>query len=346
MPLIQEMAQAYISSPIEKIHHLKGDASARQIYRIQWDNETCIGVEGPNVLENKAFLGFSATFSKLGLPVPTVFYIEPEQRGYLLEDLGDQTLFQLLVEQREANRGTFPEETLLPYYTQAVEHLVEFQLRSAAHLDYSLCYQTDSFTHVAWQKDWEYFLEYFVHGLFPEVFPEDAFAREFYRLKILLEKNPAEWFLYRDFQSRNIMKTEKGLRFIDYQSGRRGAVSYDIASLLVDARADIPFDTREKLLACHSELIAAETALSKQFLEESYAPFALMRVLQALGSYGNNGIRRGHTEHIHSIPLGIRNALQLLDRDSELSTFQNLRTLFLKAIDEHPWEVYLQEGNK
>lgn len=323
---------------------LKGDGSQRAIYRLFDKSESSIiGVIGPNREENDAFLSFTRTFQALSLPVPEILCEDPEKRGYLLEDLGDETLFRRLHKHREALGGVFPREEVRPLYRRAVKWLVKFQLRAAEKLDFSKCYQGAEFDEEAWLRDQRYFLHYLVETLFGRDLPREELDGDLASLRLILSSIPRNAFLYRDFQSRNIMVTPRGLVFIDYQSGRRGAVSYDIASLLLDGRANLPPDFRRELLELHTRLIARESGQRAESLLLAFAPYALMRTLQALGAYGNLGIKQGKAHFLQSIPYGLENALDLLENDESLSALRTLRDVLAKIREEKRWEIYLEE---
>ncbi|MBC8276693.1 MAG: phosphotransferase [FCB group bacterium] len=328
----------------ESVARLKGDASLRTIYRLKYDGISVIGVFGPNLAENMAFTGFTKTFLKSNLPVPALLYVHFTNKYYLLEDLGDETLFAKLGKLRSLAGGGFPFEQITQYYEKAVDFLSEFQLLSAGNIDYSLCYQTDSFGEEAWKFDHEYFLNSFLDTLYPDYIDRASVEKELEYHQNLLKLYTSDYFLYRDFQSRNIMIKDDNLRFIDYQSGRRGYPSYDIASLLYDARADLPMEFRSELLTRHTDNTASHTALSAGELSEAFPVYAEMRILQALGSYGNNGIRKNNREYIEAMPFALRNIRSLMKEDARLSKMTAVRDIFDRMHEEKPWLKYLNQS--
>ncbi len=325
------------------ITRLKGDASMRSIYRLSNYNQSAIGVFGPNLRENAAFIGFTKSFLRLGFPVPELYHLHKSVICYLLEDLGDVTLFARLMALRLSDHGEFPRMQVIPFYISAVEQLIQFQLRSLEKINTSLCYQTQNFDSTAWKIDHDYFLICFVDTLLPHYAKRKQIEVELAIHREMLESYSRKHFLYRDFQSRNIMITRKGLKFIDYQSGRNGALMYDIASLLYDARADLPQDFRAEVFQYYVNVICHHRASTEKELRDGFAPYALLRVLQALGSYGNIGIIRGNPDYIAAIPYGVRNALELLKSDSRLSTFSEL-IHFFKQIQENQSGDSFSEG--
>ncbi|MDP8206315.1 MAG: phosphotransferase [Candidatus Electryonea clarkiae] len=335
--VLEELSASSLGIRPTSILKLKGDASLRTIYRISGGDRSIIGVYGPDLSENKAFIKFTRTFLKLDLPVPELFSVHDSGYYYLLEDLGDLTLFDHLLQLRDGTGLQFPRNEIACHYYEAVEQLVRFQVMGANEIDYSYCYQHDAFSEESWIFDHNYFIDCFAKVLLPGYQKWDIVENELAKHRKLLIPYPQKYFLYRDFQSRNIMVAEN-LKFIDYQSGRRGAVSYDIASLLYDARADLPGDFMHELLELHIEGICDNTEMTADELHSAFAPFALMRVLQALGAYGNLGILKGRSEYLESIPYGLRNCLALLHDDERLRKLESLSDLLYRIQEERAWE--------
>ncbi len=334
--------QTLFANPPTTIERLKGDASARTIYRIVDATHSVIGIYGPVLAENRAFLSFTRTFTQLDLPVPEILIEDETGFCYLLEDLGNETLFDKLTRLRAERAGNFPIDQIRDNYRNAVETLVQFQIKSPSRIDRSLCYQGAEFDEAAWQRDHDYFLEKFIQILMPDSKNRFKLELEFATHRSLLAEFPRDAFLYRDFQSRNIMVTARGLVCIDYQSGRIGAPCYDIASLLFDARADLPPDFREELREIHFSLLE-QHGYPPAVLDASFAPYALLRVLQALGSYGNNGILKGHRQHLSAIPFGLRNALSIINSDTRLRKMTPLLSETIARIAElKPWTKFLE----
>ena len=343
LEILSDLFRNFFGRPPTTRTALKGDASSRCLYRLQSGEQSAIGVYGPNRNENRAFLSFTKTFLQLGLPVPKLFLETENGFAYLLEDLGDETLFHKLIQARNAHDGSFPFVAVQNDYESAIATLVEFQMKAGQAIDRSLCYQGDVFDDAAWKRDHIYFLDKFAE-LFSPAFSERCEVEdELAEHRKLLSEFPCDRFLYRDFQSRNMMVTTNGLRFLDYQSGRIGYVAYDIASLLYDARADLPDGFRRTLFSEYVRLLLPY-GYSHSQLSSAFAPFALLRILQALGSYGNNGICNGHREYLTAIPFGLRNALSVIDNDLQLKPRTHvLRDLLQRLSEERNWEHF--EGN-
>ncbi|MDZ7291522.1 MAG: phosphotransferase, partial [candidate division KSB1 bacterium] len=292
---------------------LKGGGSDRKLYRLTNANRSVIGVTNPDRQENVAFLEFSRHFRRCGLPVPLIYVEDLDQGLYLEEDLGDTTLFQLLTDIR-AREGF--SSRLIDLYTRVVQILPQFQIVAGRTLDYSLCYPRSSFDRQSMMWDLSYFKYYFLK-LAQIPFNEQALEDDFNRFTEYLLQAERDFFLYRDFQSRNIMIKDGEPYFIDYQGGRKGALQYDIASLLFDAKADIPFEVRDELLNRYLEAAAALTKIDREEFMRYYYGYVYIRIVQALGAYGFRGFYERKRHFLQSVPYAIRN-LEVLLRTVEL----------------------------
>jgi aminoglycoside/choline kinase family phosphotransferase len=299
--------------PVESVTVLKGDASARKLFRLSAASRTAIGVINADAQENRAFLEFSQHFRRCGLPVPEIYAANPDQGIYLEEDLGDTTLFQFLTAHR--NKDELSKETL-DLYGRVVEILPRFQIEAGRTLDYAACYPRASFDKLSMMWDLNYFKYYFLR-LAKVPFSEQALEDDFERFSEFLLQAERRFFLYRDFQSRNIMVRGGEPFFIDYQGGRRGALQYDIASLLFDAKADLPLAVRDELLARYLEAASTSQPIDRHAFLSFYPGFVYVRIMQAMGAYGLRGFYEGKPQFLGSIPYAVRN-LEYLLRTAEL----------------------------
>jgi len=299
--------------PVARIAPLKGDGSARKLYRLTSASQTAIGVTNADVRENRAFLEFSRHFRKCGLPVPEI-YAEDLDRGiYLEEDLGDTTLFQFLTMHR--TDGGLSDKTL-DLYRKVVQILPRFQIDAGRTLDYEVCYPRPSFDKQSMMWDLSYFKYYFLR-LAKIPFNEQALENDFEWFTEFLLMAERQYFLYRDFQSRNVMVRGVEPFFIDYQGGRRGALQYDIASLLFDAKADLPFAVREELLERYLEAVSGLLPIDRQAFLSHYPGFVYIRIMQAMGAYGLRGFYERKPQFLASIPYAVQN-LEYLLRTADL----------------------------
>ncbi len=291
------------SAPVS-VERLPPSGSNRAYFRLlSADGRVAIGVVGENDRENKAFISFSKSFRKSGIKVPEI-YAEDEQAGvYLQQDLGRTSLFDVLNSERKENDGKFTPR-LKELYKKVLASLVEIQTKGRNCIDFDLCYPRSDFDQQSMMWDLQYFKYYFLRlaGIaFDEAKLEADFATF---IAYLLEAN-SKYFLYRDMQSRNIMIADDGTPwFIDYQGGRRGARQYDVASLLYDAKADIPNSVRNELLAFYVSRL--RTSEANAFLRYFYG-FCLIRIMQAMGAYGYRGYFERKEHFLKSIPFALDN---------------------------------------
>lgn len=308
-----QLYQRYRGNPPTRFGALRAHGSDRRIYRLGDDAGTVVGVVNSDVAENTAFLSFSRHFRDARIPVPEIFAIGADRTIYLEEDLGDETLFEVLVRTRSSAGGSVSPEARA-VYERVVDLLPEIQVRAGRGIDVSVCYPRAGFDRQSMYWDLNYFKYYFLK-LAQVPFHEQALENDFAQLVDFLLTAPAETFLYRDFQSRNIMVRDSRPWFIDYQGGRRGAVHYDIASLLVDAKADLPNDFRESLLDRYLAALAGQgVSVDRTEFLGLYDAFTLIRILQAMGAYGFRGFYERKTHFLQSVPYAIRNMEDLLRR--------------------------------
>ncbi|MEI6854056.1 MAG: phosphotransferase, partial [Bacteroidota bacterium] len=242
-PLLEQLYFRHFQELPSNIDELAASGSSRKYYRLSSAHHQAIAAYNNDRKENQAFISFTRHFEKHHLPVPTVWQEDLENNLYLLNDLGDETLFSYLEKHRKEG---FSEKTI-SLYKDVLDELLRFQTEASADMDYSVCYPRDKFDKQSMMWDLNYFKYYFLK-LAHINFDEQKLEDDFNVFAEYLLQADSHYFLYRDFQSRNIMIHEGKLFFIDYQGGRRGALQYDVASLLYDAKADIPQETREQLL--------------------------------------------------------------------------------------------------
>ncbi|MCX6280032.1 MAG: phosphotransferase [Bacteroidetes bacterium] len=296
------------------IEKLPGSGSNRVYFRLRGSGLSAIGAWNDDIRENDAFVSFTRHFHKNGFPVAEVLSYNCENRVYLITDLGDTTLYQLLSVARAPN-ASFPSE-ILDLYKKALQWLPEFQITAGAGIDYAKCYPRNAFDRQSMVWDLNYFKYYFLK-LAGVPYDEQALEDDFQKFCGLLLEARSEYFLYRDFQSRNIMIFEGQPWFIDYQGGRKGALQYDVASLLFDGKADLPPQVRTELLNFYLEHLSSRFNLKPEIFLKSYPAFILIRILQALGAYGFRGFYEKKTHFLQSIPFALNN-LRFLRTSNQL----------------------------
>ncbi len=310
MDALKTLFERHFHRPVEDLKPLQGKlgGSGRNIIRLTGGGKTAIGVLYGVREENVAFLDFSRHFRRHGLPVPEIYAEDLGQGAYIEEDLGDTTLFDFLSKNRQGD-DIAPE--VVEAYRKAVEVLPRFQVEAGRDLNYKVCYPRASFDRQSINWDLNYFKYYFLR-LAGIAFSEQALEDDFGRLTKFLLSAPREYFLYRDFQSRNIMLREGAPWFLDYQGGRKGALQYDIASLLFDAKADLPPALREQLLHHYLDTLEGFIQLDRGDFIQRYYAFVYVRIMQALGAYGFRGFYERKTHFLQSVPYALKNIRWLL----------------------------------
>jgi aminoglycoside/choline kinase family phosphotransferase len=307
--------------------------SARQYYRLSNGETTAVGAFNNDTRENKAFLSFTKHFLLKRLPVPEVYSVSGDERHYLLEDLGDITLKEMGDSLRKD--WSFPSE-MLPWYRKVIDTLIRFQTEGHMELDYSVCIPRDAFDRRSILWDLNHF-KYFFLKLSGIPFDEEKLENDFGLLSEKLDAVERDSFLYRDFQSRNIMIKNDKLFFIDYQGGRKGALQYDIATLLFEARTNMGKAMREELLHYYLDGISRvkKEKFSKDDFLSTYYLFALLRQLQAMGAYGLRGWIEKKPLFLQSVPFAMQNLKYFLETDSKtLHAFPELSRLMEIMIND------------
>lgn len=305
MDVLKRLFEQHFHSPPERVLPLQGQlgGSGRVIVRLEGPSQSAIGILYSVREENVAFLEFSRHFRRHGLPVPEIYAEDLGQGAYLEEDLGDTTLFQFL----GANRtGDAIAPQVVEAYRKAVAVLPRFQVEAGRDLNYKVCYPRASFDRQSIAWDLNYFKYYFLR-LAGISFNEQALEVDFTRLTKFLLAAPHDYFLYRDFQSRNIMLRGGQPYFLDYQGGRKGALQYDIASLLFDSKANLPPELRQQLLDHYLDCIAGFIDINRGAFMEHYYAFVYVRLLQALGAYGFRGYYERKAHFLESVPYALKN---------------------------------------
>lgn len=334
--------QKHFNHAAEEIEAMPQSGSNRQYYRIK-GKPTVIGVYNSDIKENEAFLYFADFFKSKGLPVPAIYATGDNRDIYLLEDLGDTTLFSIIETDNQQNTFT---DRLKSLYFQVLKILPSLQVEASKELDYSKCYPRKKFDRQSMLWDLNYFKYYFLK-LAGIHFDEEKLENDFHTFMDFLSKAPSHYFLYRDFQSRNIMIKEDGPYFIDFQGGRQGALQYDIASLLYDAKANIPQHLRDEFLEVYlNELSHHIVDLDKEKFREFFYGFVLIRIMQAMGAYGYRGFFEGKKHFLKSIPFAIENLKQVLEHYELPVKVPELEYAFRAIIYSEKLQAISKQGNK
>ena len=298
----------WAEEPAEDFQPLPAHGSDRKYYRIIGKSKRAIGVFNEDIKENIAFLTFSKHFHNVGLSVPEIYGQELDKNIYLEQDLGDETLFSFL--EKERQKSGFSAK-IIDMYRQVVDELPRFQIVGNKGLDYSVCYPRKSFDRQSMLWDLNYFKYYFLK-LAKIPFNEQQLEDDFQAFIDYLLSAERDFFLYRDFQSRNVMIVDGKPYFIDYQGGRKGALQYDLASLLYDAKADIPQEVRNQLLDRYLKKLQTFIPVDRERFLQYYYGYVFIRIMQALGAYGFRGFYERKEHFLKSVPYAIQNLEWLL----------------------------------
>jgi len=296
----------------EPVHFemLPQSGSYREYARISDGNLTVIGAWNSDVKENIAFLTFSRQLAESGVPVPRIYIVNDDTTCYLQEDLGKVTLFDFISETRKSEGFS---RTIVEEYKKVLRVLPRIQVIAGENIDYSVCYPRSAFDKQSMLWDLSYFKYYFLK-LAKISFDEQLLEDDFQRFTDYLLSADSHFFMYRDFQSRNIMLKDGEVYFIDYQGGRKGALQYDLASLLYDGKADIPQQIRNELFEFYIEEVEKIMPVDRFEFMRYYRGFVIIRIMQAMGAYGFRGFYEKKTHFLKSIPYALDNLNYLLQR--------------------------------
>ena len=289
-----------------RIYTRETDANGRSVIR----------VVGTNRDENRAFIYMARHFHALGLPVPELYWVSDDEMSYTQQDLGDTILFNHL-----------EDTTLLERTMRALAHV---QIEGARDFDWSVCFPVPAFDERSIRWDLNYFKYCFLKGTkieFSEPKLEDDFdtiVKNLLCTPYTVHCTPST-FMYRDFQSRNVMIKDGQPYFIDFQGGRRGPTQYDVASFLWQAKANFPPDLREHLIEVYLDEMEKITNHKSQITnrdswKDALKHFVLFRTLQVLGAYGYRGYFERKQHFLESIPLALKNLKELFETNTDLQT--------------------------
>lgn len=315
----QELTFKKFGTHLEKINELGADASERKIYRLFSNGESVIGIYNENQKENIAFINFTQTFLKLGFNVPVIIGISDDNLCYIEEDLGDLTLFKYSTSEQNKN--------LFEYYKQALSDLIRFQVEAKDKIDYDLCCETKMFDSETIKLDIEEFNQYFVKTFLKDGFDDAVIKSILLTPLAVVARAKDEFFLYRDFQPRNIMLKDGQLYYIDYQSARKGPLQYDLASFLYSGSIFINEDERNELLHHYTEELSKYITFDVQEFKYYFYYFVFLRLIQVLGTYAYLYKTRNDHEILNKIPKAMVNLKSLVIKIDDKSIKDFIVTL-------------------
>lgn len=308
---VRQLFHKKFPDDILSIEPVKAGASKRQIYRINTENKKYIAIYNENVPENKAFVKFSQIFKANDFNVPEIYIVSNDYLYYLQQDLGDETLFSYCKTHKFEN-----------LYLEALRQLAEIQIGLKDKIDYSYCYETAVFDSTQLEFDLNKFHNSF-NKAFDVNFPEKDFIAIKNYLLDSLNKADKSYFIYRDFQPRNIMLYKNEFYFIDYQSGRKGPLYYDVVSFIFSGSSNIDNSQKSKYLEHYNNVLNDNFGLDYSKKKNEFYDIAVMRILQVLGSYGHTYLEKKDISYLQKINTQTENMIYIME-NSDIPGLKNL----------------------
>ena len=308
---ISELYKEWKGEEHKQLDVLPQSGSERRYFRLFDAEHSVIGTYGANIKENETFIYFSKHFRKKDLPVANILAVNDTVTAYLQEDFGDRSLLNILEEKKFADEVYF-------LFKKSLEALAELHVRGDEGLNYNLCLTNTEFGKQAIMADLLYFKYYFLDAL-RRPYDKQKLIDDFEALSTYLTRTEYKYFMFRDFQSRNIfVKDDNSIHFIDYQGGMKGAPQYDVASMLWQARANLPDEWKENLLVDYMNAFEniIGSSLERNIFRSQYNGYVLIRLLQVLGAYGFRGLFERKAQFLTSIPLALRNLKWFFENQS------------------------------
>lgn len=328
--LVRETLKSEYSKSIEDIILLPISGSNRKYFRVFFqDGTTQIATYNADINENDAFFYMQKFFSQLQLPVPQVTFISSNHQIYLQQDLGDITLYHK-IKNDKSQLNTISDQTKALYF-KVIDYLIEFLFSINKGFDTKKCYPIEEYNKVALRWDLDYF-KYMFLKLSGINFNENYLEQDFLKIIQHFEQYSLNYFMYRDFQSRNIMIHKNQIYFIDFQSGRKGPIYYDIASLLYDAKAELDIAFRNKLLEYFINKLADRVSISDN-VNNDFNFFVFVRILQALGAYGYRGLYERKEHFIQSFEPAFNNLRYVFQHSQLMQTYPYLTDLIIQQFE-------------
>jgi aminoglycoside/choline kinase family phosphotransferase len=326
---IKSLWAQFNTAPILRVENIPQSGSDRSYFRIYCENDkTYIATFSNNTKENETFIYFSNHFKNTGAPVPEILIVNEDQTIYIQEDFGDLNLLNVLEEKEQT-----PEVYAL--FKKSLKALSNLQINGDKNLDYSKCITSKVFGHQAIFSDLLYFKYYFLDTL-KIPYDKEKLIGDFEAISNYLAHADYSHFMFRDFQSRNIMVKNDDVFFIDYQGGMKGALQYDVASLLWQAKANLSDEWKDDLLQYYMDCVdeQLETSLDRTSFVNQYNGYVLIRLLQVLGAYGFRGLFERKAHFLTSIPFALQNLKHFLQHKKIGIRFPEFEQLLEKIVSD------------
>ena len=325
------ITENYLGHTISKIESLKGDGSDRCIYRIYGTENlrpSVVGVIHHNIGENRDFLLLAQKFQEIGLPVPLIFSVNSDENAYLMQDLGNDTLADKVKEWNSENRN----DKIIDSYKLVLDRLITMQHELPSVL--TRFFKNRIMDVSVYQADLDYFRRDFVERFDFKSLLNASVIRE---LQSILFDHLVDldvgYFVYRDFQARNIMWYDDSPWFIDFQSAFLGPRYYDMASLLYGSKSGLNEQERELLNKYYFRLLESASSFSFEDYTGVFFLFVVLRRLRSLGTYGFLSGEKGKAAFFDSIYPTLEELVGLFDSQSCLQPYENLFGMIKKVKD-------------
>lgn len=308
---VSSLFKSFKGAAADRIEKLPQSGSDRIYFRVYSGSDSYIATYNENIAENRTFINFTFHFRQKNLPVPEIFAISDDTSIYIQEDLGTESLLDKLVEygHNEYTYGLFK---------KSLSELARIQILGDNGLNYDWCLTAKEFGKQAILSDLLYFKYYFLDTL-KHPYDKQALLDDFDAFSTYLTRTPYKYFMFRDFQSRNIIVKNDEVHFIDYQGGMHGALQYDVASMLWQAKAELSDEWKDSLLEFYMDEVDGllQQPINRSSFIHQYNGYVLIRLLQVLGAYGFRGFFQRKAHFLTSIPLALHN-LQWFVRNMDL----------------------------
>jgi aminoglycoside/choline kinase family phosphotransferase len=300
---VSQLYKSWAGKEPAQVEVLPQSGSDRRYFRMHNEGgKTFIATHGLNVPENEAFIYFADHFRKKHLQVPEILAVSYDKTIYLQEDFGNTSLLTVL----EA-KGFVQE--VYDLFKESLHQLARLQVLGDEGLNYKKCLTNEEFGKQAIMADLLYFKYYFLDAL-QRPYDKQKLIDDFEALSNYLTHTEYKYFMFRDFQSRNILLTDdRQVHFIDFQGGMKGAPQYDVASMIWQARANLPDEWKNDLLEDYMNSFEAiiENSIDRDVFRSQYNGYVLIRLLQVLGAYGFRGLFERKAQFLTSIPMALKN---------------------------------------
>ena len=271
---------------------LSGDASFRRYERLSCGNTSAILMDAPPTSENlRAYIGVARLLSKHGYSTPEILANDEAGGLAVIEDFGDDTYTRVL------DLDVANEDTL---YTSALDILIDI------HRHPSLGQLLPEYDDIRFLSEVALFVDWYLPAIHGKDIRAAARAEflELWEPLLLVAREVPDRIVLRDFHVGNLMvlKNREGLRacgLLDFQDAVFGPVTYDIVSLLEDARRDVSRELSNRLIRRYLD---AFTTLDHDMFSASYAVLGAQRAMKIIGIFTRLDRRDRKPNYLLHIP--------------------------------------------